>query len=98
MAYRDFTYGESPVPSATLNTNYKQAIGVNLANILNLIFDGATSTSQENLIYDSDNSDIDTTNTTAFLFGSTYYCASTGTEEEVTYDDFADSSPVSGLI
>jgi len=92
MVYRDFTFGESPVPSAVLNTNYKNVLGFCLATRLNGIFDGDGSSSQENLIYDNDNSDIDIVNTTAFLFGTTYYGSSTGTEEEVTYDDFGDSS------
>ena len=37
-------------------------------------------------------SGIDTGNTTAYLFGTNYYCASTGTAEEAVFDDFSAGS------
>jgi len=64
-----------------------------LNNMLNFALDGATITSQNNLVTKTSfTTGVDLVNTTGFLFGTKYYAKSTGTPEEVTFDDFEDGS------
>lgn len=76
--------------AADLDETFLTYNGRNLLNELNFIIDGATATSQENVVLESDLTDADETNSTTYQFGDRWFCVSTGNVEEILIDDFED--------